>query len=263
MAHGHEQRPGVRSGTQCRTDDLAIDTQIAPGTPLRRQIVMFTDQSSLGGANGRQTGQDTEMAGNAEPSGVSQSLAVAQHQVWHPLQTLECGQYGRHFAKRKESRYIGESHLPPGDGSLDDVQVWKIQNRNRGSRDRIVLLETDIDSGDQTYRVEPVLGNDLVAQGKLYIAGAVNRYCPGVAAGHTHAPDSARIPERKRPAWLGEGGASACANRQRWSRSGSRRSRRMTTDNLLWPGGCGDGTRGGGRRTLGGQSACCNHHRVR
>ena len=69
--------------------------------PLLAERRMLPDQDLLRDADGRQSGNDTQMSRNAETTRMSDAMPIGKNQIGRLIEGVERLQHGRQFAKRQ------------------------------------------------------------------------------------------------------------------------------------------------------------------
>jgi glycogen phosphorylase len=187
VSHRDVQGTNPVPGAEEPPHDLSTVPDRCRCSPAAGGHLGFADQTALRHADAREVEQNTEVAGETEPAGMCQSLAVAEEGVGAPSNRREGVEERGDLAEGEEPGDIGESRPAAAVGSLDETPALDIQDHDRG--DQLLALAGDVASGDPTQPspvqrffpyppLEPLLDAGRLPRGKG----------PGVQGSRSHGP---------------------------------------------------------------------------
>ncbi len=148
VADRDEERAAAGLGAQHRTHDLAFVLERRPVASSRSRLGVAAEQARLGNTDGRQVQQHAQMAGEPEPPGMGEALAVHHEEIGGQGEQPQGRDGHRHLAEGKKARAIGEISGQGGKSALLQVQGLRIEPNRRGKGRPTVFAEVHIDASD-------------------------------------------------------------------------------------------------------------------
>ncbi len=124
MAGGDVEGGDADAGAEDEADRLtAIDKRDA-GAGFGREGSVLAAEAALGDADGRDAGEEAEVAGDTEAAGVRVALAISEEEVGRCSELFEGQGKGRGLPKGEESGDVGK-----GDRAFDDALFNELKGR--------------------------------------------------------------------------------------------------------------------------------------
>ena len=164
MADGHVNWAYARACAQDRANTLTAIDERYPLAPSRPQRRMRANQERLGDADTGQVCQQPQVTRQAKTSGVGETLAIANNQVWTTAQSAQCGEYRRRLAKGQVSWHIRKASLASHYRMFQWLEANKIQHDHSRSRYLSIPFKADIDAGDATRYAQAVVRDHSATQ---------------------------------------------------------------------------------------------------
>jgi hypothetical protein len=210
VAGGDVEGGDAGTGTEGEADDLVVVDEGDAGAGFGRERAVFAAEAALGDADGGDTGEEADVAGDAEAAGVRVSLAIDEKEVRPAGQALQGEADSGGLPEGEEAGHIGESNGTLGDGLLHDIKAG-IGQQN-GSRPRHAgpgdaptpTRRVDVShvGGGNEPHVPRVAFADGAGSEPLLAGGRIGgREVPGVQVQETHAVQYTET-RQGGPAWL-------------------------------------------------------------
>ncbi len=142
--------PGA--GTQDGADAFRPITQGRSRSALFSQCPVRAGQNALGASDGWAIGQQADVGGNPDSSGMRQTLSVAQEHVRRAVQCAQDRQQDGSFTKRKQSGDIGKINFASNALSFEHLPVFYFPQDHGRPRISGLAFKGNIKSRNGPYR---------------------------------------------------------------------------------------------------------------
>ena len=145
---------------------------------------MLADVERLRDADGREIHEQSEVARDAAPSRVRDTVTVVEDEVGRALQSLERREHSGGLAEREQARDVGKPRRLADEHALDRREPGKGEHDDRRPGHPARVLEADVDPRDARHWPDPILAQDAAAQPRLQRHRFLRREIPAVAGAH-------------------------------------------------------------------------------